>query len=383
MDQTRKILFTTENVSWGGSELLWTKTILELLNNDYKIGICVNQKLQLPAWLTSLETKKQISIYKTPASDLSKIKHICNKFLPYKFKIKTKNKREEFIKEFKPNLLVINQGFNFNGVDLMNFANKFKINYVIISQAVNEGMWPNLNLRNKMLLGYSNSLKNYFVSQDNLEVTEVQLGTKLRNCEVVRNPFNVPFQVDINYPKQDSYNLACVGRYDFNAKGQDILMRVLSQEKWKQRNIIVNFYGEGSDLANLKDLLQLYKIKNAIIHPHTNTTDIWAYNHGLILSSRFEGLPIVIVEAMICKRFAIVTNVSGNKELIQDNKTGFIAAAPRFEYIDEAMERAWQVRDNWKSIGNQARQEIVKCVPENPALVFANKLIGVLNNCKN
>nr|WP_315209264.1 glycosyltransferase family 4 protein [uncultured Flavobacterium sp.] len=379
MGTTKKILFTTENIHWGGSELLWTKTIPELINQDCKIGVCVNHKLQLPDWINSLESNNRISIYKTPVSTLSKIRQLANKLLPYKFRFKPKDKRQEFIAGFHPDLLVINQGFNFNGVDLMAFAIQSRINYVTISHAVNEGMWPDLNLRKKMVKGFSNSQKNYFVSQDNLEVTEVQLGVRLQNNDVIRNTFNVPYNVDLTYSQQDNYHLACVGRYDFYAKGQDILLRVLSQEKWKQRNLIVNFYGEGSDLENLKDLIQLYEIKNVLVHPHTDTIDIWKNNQALVLTSRFEGLPLVLVEAMLCKRLAIISNVSGNKELIEDNQTGFIAAAPRPEYVDEAMERAWQVRENWQQIGEEARRQLIKHIPENPALIFANKLTAILN----
>lgn len=380
MAKTKKILFTTENVSWGGSELLWTKTIAELVHQDCIIGVCVNQKLQLPDWITTLETEKRLSVYSNPVSPLSKAKQFANKFLPYKFRIQPKDNRLEYITKFAPDLLVINQGFNFNAVDLMTFAIQSKINYVIISHAVNEGMWPDLNLRKKMIQGFGNSQKNYFVSQDNLEVTEAQLGTKMQNSEVIRNPFNVPFDADLDYPHHENYQLACIGRYDFYAKGQDVLLRVLAQEKWKSRNLVVHFYGEGNDVESLKDLIQLYEIKNAVVHSHANTTAIWKNNHALVLTSRFEGLPLVLVEAMLCKRFAIITNVSGNKELIQDNQTGFIAAAPRPEYVDEAMERAWQVRENWESIGEQAREELIKNIPENPALVFANKLTAILND---
>jgi hypothetical protein len=149
MRNTKKTLFTSENVSWGGSELLWTKTVSELINHDCIVGICVHKKLQLPDWINTLETQKRISVYRTPVSELSKIEKIVNKLLPNKFRLKPNNKREEFIKEFNPDLLVINQGFNFNGVDLMAFAMQSKFNYVTISHAVHEGMWPNLNLRKK------------------------------------------------------------------------------------------------------------------------------------------------------------------------------------------------------------------------------------------
>lgn len=380
MENAKKILFLTENVCWGGSELLWAKTIMELVKFDCKIGVCVSQKLQLPNWIITLEKEKRIFIYKIPNSELSETKRIINKLLPYKFRLRPKDKRQEFIIEYRPDLLVINQGFNFNGTDLMSFAIDSKINYSTISQAVNEGLWPNLNLRKKMLRGFSNSHKNYFVSQDNLEVTEAQLGFKLLNSEVIRNPFNVSYDVDLKYPQQEHYHLACVGRYDFYAKGQDVLLRVLSHDKWKQRNLIVNFYGEGKDVENLKDLIYFYGIKNAVVHSHTDTTIIWEQNQALILTSRFEGLPIVLVEAMLCKRFAIITNVSGNKELMQDNQTGFLAAGPRPEYVDEALERAWQVRENWQQIGQEARRQLIKQVPENPALVFAYQLLAILKS---
>lgn len=379
MGNTRKIVFTTENVTWGGSELLWTTTIAELVNQGCEIGVCVHQKLQLPDWIVALENEKRIRIYKTPVSALSKTKQLVNKVLPYKFRLKPKDKRQEFITKFHPDLLVVNQGFNFNGVDLMAFAIQSKINYVTISHAVNEGMWPDLNLRKKMILGFGSSQKNYFVSQDNHEVTEIQLGFRLQNSEVIRNPFNVPYDIDLAYPKQENFHLACVGRYEFYAKGQDVLLRVLAQEKWQQRNLVVNFYGKGNDVENLKDLINLYQIKNATVHPFTETVDIWKKNQGLVLTSRFEGLPLVLVEAMLCKRFAVITNVSGNKELIHDNQTGFIAAAPRPEYVDEALERAWQIRENWQQIGEEAKRQLIKQIPENPALVFANQLTDILN----
>lgn len=382
MIKKKKILFTTENVTWGGSELLWSRTVVELVNQKYFVGICVAEKLKLPAELLSLEFEKKVIIFRAPSRKLSKVKQVLNRFLPYRFRLKSKDKREQFIQQFNPDLQVINQGYNFNAVDLMSFAKKSKIKYVNISQAVNEGLWPNEALRQKMISGFTGSVMNYFVSHDNQEVTQAQLGHKLVNNEVIRNPFNVPFLNDISYPNQETYSLACVGRFDFFAKGQDVLLRVLEGEKWKQRNLVVNFYGEGQDLNNLKDLIKLYQIKNAIIHEHTKTIEIWKNNHGLILTSRFEGLPLVLVEAMLCKRFAVITNVSGNKELLLDNETGFIAAAPRPEYIDEALERAWRKRGEWESMGKKAREIIIQQLPENPALVFANKLVDILNSNK-
>ncbi|WP_052259359.1 glycosyltransferase [Flavobacterium sp. KMS] len=380
MSYSKKIVFLTENISWGGSELLWFKTILELANFNYNVAICLHAKLKVPNEILNLQEEGKIIINTSTIDSLSFFKRIANRFLSYSKRFKSPNLRQAFITDFKPDLIVINQGFNFNGVDSMLFALQNNINYVTISHAVNEGMWPNVELRKKMQLGFANSIKNYFVSQDNLLVTQNQLGNILNNTEIVRNPFNVSFKIDLNFPESDNFHLAFVGRYDFYAKGQDVLLQVLSNEKWKNRNLVVNFYGEGNDVENLKDLIEMYQLKKTIIHSHTATEEIWRTNQGLILTSRFEGLPIVIVEAMLCKRFVIVTNVSGSKELVIDNETGFIAVAPRPEYVDEALERAWQQRKNWEKMGIKAREEITSQISENPALDFANKLQTILSD---
>lgn len=381
MRNPKKILFAPENVTWGGSEFLWSKTISEMVRFDCTIGICVHPKLLLPEGILELEKSQQITVYRIPDGSLSKIDRFFNRFLPYHNRLKPKNNKQDYILKFQPDLLIINQGFNFNGVGTMAFAKGNNIKYITISHALNEGLWPNLSLRKQMQCGFENSVMNYFVSQDNLIVTQTQLGFNLINAEVIRNPFNVPFDIDLDFPQQeDFFHLACVGRYDFHAKGQDVLLEVISKEKWKNRNLVINFYGEGNDIENLTDLIAMYQLKNVIVNNHTATTAIWENNQGLILTSRFEGLPIVIVEAMLCKRFVIVTDVSGNKELVKDNESGFIAAAPRPDSVDEALERAWLVRANWKTIGEQARQRVTQQISENPALVFANKLMVILKD---
>jgi glycosyltransferase involved in cell wall biosynthesis len=380
MNRNPKIVFITENITWGGSELLWFKTVIELVKKKYLVTICVSQKLQLPNELLVFESKNKIIIYRIAPPQLNYFENFLNKFLPYRFRYKPKQKINQLIKKIAPNLLVINQGYNFNGVDLMFFAKQNSMKYVTISHAVNECLWPNLQLRQKMIAGYFNSMANFFVSQDNLEVTQTQLGKELSNAEVVRNPFNVPYLTNLEYPQTDNFNLAFVGRFDFFAKGQDVLLRVLAQPKWKKRKLTVNFYGEGQDIENIKDLIQFHKIENAVVHSHSETIDIWKKNQGLILTSRFEGLPLVLVEAMLSKRFVIVTNVSGNKELVCDNVTGFLAAAPRPEYIDEALERAWERRNDWEKMGEEANKYIISQIPQNPALVFADKLETILNS---
>lgn len=177
------------------------------------------------------------------------------------------------------------------------------------------------------------------------------------------------------------FKLACVGRLEPRAKGQDVLFEVLSQEKWRQRPLFVTLFGNGANKENLQKLHKLYCLDNVTFGGFvSNIEDVWAAHHALVLPSRYEGLPLAIVEAMLCGRMCITTDVSGNAELIEDNKEGFIAAAPSPKYLDEAMERAWQQRERWYDIGQAARHKVRQCVSADPVGDFVNELRSVISS---
>jgi glycosyltransferase involved in cell wall biosynthesis len=81
-----------------------------------------------------------------------------------------------------------------------------------------------------------------------------------------------------------------------------------------------------------------------------------------------------MIEAMICGRMPIVTDVGRVRELVDDNRSGFIAAGPTAEMLDEALERAWNLRHEWQAMGAEARTAIKTRHSMRPAEDFANSL---------
>jgi glycosyltransferase involved in cell wall biosynthesis len=161
------------------------------------------------------------------------------------------------------------------------------------------------------------------------------------------------------------------------AKGQDIALQVLSQEKWRTRPVQLTFYGSGPQEQGLKALVEMLGLE-AKVHFAGHVSDvqaIWGRNHALLLPSRYEGLPLALVEAMLCNRVPIVTAVAGNPDVVCDGVSGFLAEAPTVRHLDEAMERAWDQRTNWQAMGEVAGERIRQLVPQDPAADFAARLL--------
>ena len=143
----------------------------------------------------------------------------------------------------RPNLVMISQFGNFDGVYLASICRRIGLPYVLISQKASEWHWnPDSMLRHQRA-AYGGALHSYFVSRHNLRLTEEQLGLSLPLASVVRNPFLVSWDQRTDWPNSEgSWRLACVARLYPLEKGQDMLLRVLAREKWRARELTVTFF---------------------------------------------------------------------------------------------------------------------------------------------
>lgn len=105
---------------------------------------------------------------------------------------------------------------------------------------------------------------------------------------------------------------------------------------------------------------------------------IWAENHVLVMPSRYEGLPLAMVEAMLCARPVVATDVAGHSEILEDGASGFLAESATVHSMASALERLWTNRTELEMMGQVAAVSIRKYVPREPARVFADKIKAVV-----
>jgi glycosyltransferase involved in cell wall biosynthesis len=92
------------------------------------------------------------------------------------------------------------------------------------------------------------------------------------------------------------------------------------------------------------------------------------------MPSRFEGLPLAMVEAMLCSRPIVATDIAGHAEIVEDGVTGFLADAPTPRALAAALERFWARRTEAEEIGKAGHRRIQQLVPPDPVRLFAENL---------
>jgi glycosyltransferase involved in cell wall biosynthesis len=378
-EHSYRFLFVSSNTTpWGGSEELWAAAAVELAEQGHDITVI----------------KPNISMVQPRVVRLKQLGARVRDFalFPlklYRFIIKNAYPVGAAHRVFsltrhlslaQYDLVIVSQGGNFDGLPLANVCRRMKRRFVLISQKAGAMYWPVDQRLERMRAVYSEAVECYFVSEHNRRQTEEQIGADLDHACVVRNPFLVPWQRRNDWPSVHAgWKLACVGRFYPAEKGQDLLIRVMARAKWRERNVSVTFFGHGPNQKGIETMAGYYGLTNVKFGGFSNDVPaIWNEHHALVLPSRCEGLPLVLVEAMLSGRVPIVTDVAGNREVVRDNATGFLAAAPTEDSLDEAMERAWQRRYEWQAIAAAAAEEIRTLVPPDPGAALAAKLMRLV-----
>ncbi|WKN33482.1 glycosyltransferase [Porifericola rhodea] len=361
---------TMAGFSWGGSENFWAKSALEALQQGYTVFISVYTWKQRHPLLQKLQDSGAIihfrKRYDLDSAIISKaLNKVQKEYLNFSSFKKALNK-------FQPDVICISQGGNYDIVQekaVYKAVQHSDIPYYIVPQFNQEHYTLPYKSFQEARKIFSRAKGVCFVSDRNREVSKRQLALSLKNSNVIFAPLNVSKDKPVDYPKTDqTYHLACVSRLDCNFKGQDILFQILGNEKWYQRNWRLNLYGKGDDKKYLEELAKFFSIQQKVsFKGHVNSIrDIWAENHIMVMPSIAEGTPCALMEAMLCGRSAVATDVGGNSEFVKEGETGFLAASPSPKYFEEALDKAWDQRENWQLMGNNAYQLAIKKIHPNP-----------------
>lgn len=372
---------TMRGIAWGGSEELWFEAATEAAERGHEVLASVGHWGRGASKLQTLEKLGVRIHFQTPSrrnlqkSDVvgrlgAKIKQITGgegySFLP--------------IAKFQPDVICVSQA-NTHDIPrfphLRDFLIKQNAPYAVVCHGHEDVPLSEDEARYVTKAHFEKAIWVGFVARALLSSTERHLAASIKNGIVVRNPVNLSNTSEMPFPAPNKIvRFACVARLESYQKGQDVLFEALSGEGWRNRAWQLSLAGEGPHLNYLQELAEHYGIKDKVkfLGQVSDVRRLWAEHHLLLLASRYEGTPLSIVEAMLCARPAVVTDVAGNCEWVKDEVNGFVAETPSAKSFEKALERAWTRRSEWEELGKIARRTALQQYPPNPGAVLLDLL---------
>lgn len=141
--------------------------------------------------------------------------------------------------------------------------------------------------------------------------------------------FKLPF-VNVDKKKSElgiksNRVILCIGELNKN-KNQINILKALVKIKREFPDVKLLLAGNGPLLNYLKEKVKEYGIEKEVefLGYRTDLNDFINISDIVVSSSLREGLPLNIMEAMVCGKPAIVSDNRGHRELIKDSVNGYI-----------------------------------------------------------
>lgn len=168
----------------------------------------------------------------------------------------------------------------------------------------------------------------------------------IADCSLLANPMN-------------SSVLVMVARNDHQKDYGTLFQAIdtLSCEVW--------CIGRGTDTADFKAMAKALAPsaypRITFFGPRSDVTELLSKTGIFVLSSRFEGLPLSILEAMRAGLPVVASDVGGVCELVSDNITGFLFRSGDSITLRSQLSKLLENGELRARLGNSGRQAFVNC----------------------
>lgn len=159
---------------------------------------------------------------------------------------------------------------------------------------------------------------------------------ELSNVVVIPDP--LPFQIEEKSNLQ-AKRIITIGRYAYQ-KGYDMLLRAWAEIEKNYPDWQLAIYGMGNQdsLRNQMKDLGIDASRCSLNGPVCDVTNEYLNSSVFVLSSRFEGFGLVIIEAMSCGVPVVAFNCPmGPDEIIRDGEDGFLVPVGDVHALAEKM----------------------------------------------
>ncbi|MCL5791383.1 MAG: glycosyltransferase [Deltaproteobacteria bacterium] len=379
----KNILVLDTGKEWGGG----TNSLLELLKrinknkyhftvlfyNNYKKGCESDIKTEIAKLgmeFLLLEQKKQPITVKI-AKEFSRLAFFFSRrlkkyavfFIDYHFRTKQNaEKISELLKNLKIDLFYMNNqpSSNLEGIIASKITGIPALQHSRIETTLNSFEVKAVNLWLKKMICVSEGVKNSFIRQ----------GVEKSKCVVVYNGIDsktIPqaSRKEIRTAWGISDNEIVIGTVGSLIKRKQIkglvesIAVIAGISEQPMKCMIV---GKGPEKDNLVEMVKRKNLDGSVIKnsipsfaiSYINAMDI------LVMASEKEGLPRVILEAMLMGKPVIACDIAGPSELIVDGETGFLVSVGKADATASAILRLIENPALRKQMGEKGRKRVIE-----------------------
>jgi glycosyltransferase involved in cell wall biosynthesis len=151
-----------------------------------------------------------------------------------------------------------------------------------------------------------------------------------------------------------------VGRFD-PPKDYPNMLQAFARVVHKHLNTMLLIAGDGPLRKTMENMTRELGVEKHVkfLGIRRDIPQLMNAADAYVMSSEWEGMPMVLLEASACGLPIVATNVGGNAEIVLDGQTGFLVPPKSPEALSQAMLRMMDLPEEVREkMGKQARKHI-------------------------
>lgn len=332
-----KIVIMVAGLNTGGAERTAVSLANWLANQKeevYLINLGINDN--------NYEISKKVKLYNKEQGN--------NIFL----KIKSSIKLLKYLNDIKPDVIF---EMLFSPIKYCVIHKIFNRKVAIIGSERNNPKQRYKTLKLKFLCQICPILCDGYIFQT-IAVKEMFSKNIQKKSIVIGNAISNPNAYNIEKEYNNEKIIVSAGRLTYQ-KGYDILIKAFNKvyQNYPEYKLVI--YGEDNERKQLEDLIKELNLEDNVLLPGKNKNYLKkvAESEIFVLSSRYEGMPNVLLEAMSIGMPCISTDcVAGPAEIIEDNVNGLLVEVNNVEQLASKIEFLINNKSEAKRIGINAKK---------------------------
>ena len=186
----------------------------------------------------------------------------------------------------------------------------------------------------------------------------------LRNTTVIPNPLSF-------YPAESSTlnqkKVIAVGKQGYQ-KGYDMLLKAWAEVHNEVSDWNLEIYGKQEPSEKLNELAENLQIQNTVtfFDPVKTIQEKYLKASIYVMSSRFEGFGMVLIEAMACGVPCVSFDCNyGPSDIIANNEDGVVIANGDINQLASALKKLMTQPKLREKLGMKAKENVKRFLPEN------------------
>ena len=161
---------------------------------------------------------------------------------------------------------------------------------------------------------------------------------------------------------RDEFVWLAVGRLE-PVKDYPAMLTAFKQVTGLNDDALLLIAGQGSFQDEIERLIALYALdtKVRLLGIRRDIPQLLNAADAFVMSSLWEGMPLVLLEATACARPIVATDVGGNREVVLHGETGYLVPPRNPDALADAMLRLMNLPEPERlAMGQAGRQHIVE-----------------------